>query len=117
MDKKASRIRRATKARRKIAELGAIRLCIHRTPRHVYAQIIAASGSEIIASASTVEKAIRDQVKNTGNSEAAAVIGKTIAERALEKGVSEVAFDRSGFQYHGRVAALAEAAREAGLKF
>ncbi|CAH0534517.1 50S ribosomal protein L18 [Vibrio stylophorae] len=117
MDKKASRIRRATRARRKIAELCVTRLVIHRTPRHVYAQVIAANGSEVIASASTVEKAIREQVKYTGNADAAKVVGKAIAERAIEKGISDVAFDRSGFQYHGRVAALAEAAREAGLKF
>ena len=113
MDKKASRIRRATRARRKIAELGANRLVVHRTPRHVYAQVIAPNGSVVIASASTVEKAIREQVKNTSNVDA----GKAIAERAIEKGISDVAFDRSGFQYHGRVAALADSAREAGLKF
>jgi large subunit ribosomal protein L18 len=83
----------------------------------VYAQVIAANGSEVIASASTVEKAIREQVKNTGNIEAAQAVGKTVAERALAKGVEAVAFDRAGFQYHGRVAALAESAREAGLKF
>ena len=117
MDKKASRIRRATRARRKIAELGATRLVVHRTPRHVYAQVISANGSEVIAAASTVEKAIREQVKNTGNVDAAKVIGQIIAERAIEKGILNVAFDRSGFQYHGRVAALADSAREAGLKF
>jgi len=117
MDKKASRIRRATRARRKIAELRVTRLVVHRTPRHVYAQVIAANGSEVIASASTVEKAIREQVKNTSNVDAAKVVGKAIAERAIEKGISGVAFDRSGFQYHGRVAALADSAREAGLKF
>ncbi|WP_407331556.1 50S ribosomal protein L18 [Enterovibrio sp. 27052020O] len=117
MDKKIARIRRATRARRKIAELGATRLVVHRTPRHVYAQVIAANGSEVIAAASTVEKAIRDQLKSTGNKDAAAAVGKAVAERALEKGIESVAFDRSGFQYHGRVAALADAAREAGLKF
>ncbi|UJF19479.1 50S ribosomal protein L18 [Vibrio sp. SS-MA-C1-2] len=117
MDKKTTRIRRATRARRKIAELEAIRLVVHRTPRHVYAQVIAPNGSEVLASASTVEKAIREQVKSTGNADAAKVVGKAIAERAIEKGISNVAFDRSGFQYHGRVAALADAAREAGLKF
>ncbi|PWI33655.1 50S ribosomal protein L18 [Vibrio albus] len=117
MDKKASRIRRATRARRKIAELRVNRLVVHRTPRHVYAQVIAANGSEVIAAASTVEKAIREQVTNTGNVDAAKAVGKAIAERAIEKGISDVAFDRSGFQYHGRVAALADAAREAGLKF
>ena len=117
MDKKIARIRRATRARRKIAELGAIRLVVHRTPRHVYAQVIASNGSEVIAAASTVEKAIREQLKGTGNKDAAGVVGKAIALRALEKGIEKVAFDRSGFQYHGRVAAVAEAAREAGLKF
>ncbi len=117
MDKKAARLRRATKARKKMQELGATRLVVHRTPRHIYAQVIAASGSEVLASASTVEKAIAEQVKYTGNADAAAVVGKAIAERALAKGVSTVAFDRSGFQYHGRVAALADAAREAGLQF
>lgn len=117
MDKKAARIRRATKARAKMLELGATRLVVHRTPRHIYAQIIAPNSTAVLASASTVEKALREQVKNTGNSDAAAVVGKVIAERALEKGVTAVAFDRSGFQYHGRVAALATAAREAGLQF
>ncbi|MBE1273308.1 MULTISPECIES: 50S ribosomal protein L18 [Enterovibrio] len=117
MDKKIARIRRATRARRKIAELGATRLVVHRTPRHVYAQVIAANGSEVIAAASTLEKAIREQLKGTGNKDAASAVGKAIAERALEKGIETVAFDRSGFQYHGRVAALADAAREAGLKF
>ncbi len=117
MDKKAARLRRATKARKKMQELGATRLVVHRTPRHIYAQVIAASGSEVLASASTVEKAIAEQVKYTGNADAAAAVGKAIAERALAKGVSTVAFDRSGFQYHGRVAALADAAREAGLQF
>ncbi len=117
MDKKASRLRRATRARKKIQELGANRLVVHRTPRHIYAQLIAANGSEVIAAASTVEKALAEQVKSTGNVDAAKLVGKAIAERALEKGVKVVAFDRSGFQYHGRVAALADAAREAGLQF
>ncbi|MCC4263550.1 MULTISPECIES: 50S ribosomal protein L18 [Oceanimonas] len=117
MDKKAARIRRATKARKKMLELGATRLVVHRTPRHIYAQVISPDSSAVLASASTVEKSVREQVKSTGNIDAAALIGKIIAERALEKGVKEVAFDRSGFQYHGRVAALAAAAREAGLQF
>lgn len=117
MDKKAARIRRATKARKKMLELGATRLVVHRTPRHIYAQVISPNSSAVLASASTVEKSVREQVKSTGNIDAAALIGKIIAERALEKGVKEVAFDRSGFQYHGRVAALAAAAREAGLQF
>lgn len=90
---------------------------VHRTPRHIYAQVIAPNGSETLVAASTTEKAINEQVKFTGNKDAAAVVGKIIAERALEKGITVVAFDRSGFQYHGRVQALADAAREAGLQF
>ncbi|WP_116475002.1 50S ribosomal protein L18 [Zobellella maritima] len=117
MDKKAARIRRATKARKKMLELGATRLVVHRTPRHIYAQVIAPNSSAVLASASTVEKSIREQVKYTGNIDAAAVVGKAVAERALANGVTNVAFDRSGFQYHGRVAALAAAARDAGLQF
>ncbi|OBW99904.1 50S ribosomal protein L18 [Gallibacterium genomosp. 1] len=117
MDKKLARIRRATRARRMIKEQGATRLVVHRTPRHIYAQVIAPNGSEVLATASTLEKAIREQVKYTGNKEAAAVVGKLVAERALGKGIKEVAFDRSGFKYHGRVQSLADAAREAGLQF
>jgi large subunit ribosomal protein L18 len=117
MDKKASRQRRARKARAKISELGMARLCIHRTPRHIYAQIIDTSGDKVLASASTVDKELRKDVKTTGNSDAAAAIGKAVAERAQAAGVTAVAFDRSGFKYHGRVKALADAAREAGLQF
>lgn len=117
MDKKSARLRRATRPRKKMQELGANRLVVHRTPRHIYAQLIAANGSEVLAAASTVEKAVRDQLKSTGNVDAAKTVGKLIAERAIEKGVQSVAFDRSGFRYHGRVAALADAAREAGLQF
>lgn len=117
MLKKSARIRRATKARAKMLELGATRLVVNRTPRHIYAQIIAPGSSAVLASASTVEKSVRELVKYTGNTDAATAVGKAIAERALEKGVKVVAFDRSGFQYHGRVAALATAAREAGLQF
>ncbi|WP_392566414.1 50S ribosomal protein L18 [Utexia brackfieldae] len=117
MDKKSARIRRATKARRKIQELRATRLVVHRTPRHIYAQIIAPNGSEVLAAASTLEKAISENLKFTGNKDAAVAIGKAIAERALAKDIKVVAFDRSGFQYHGRVQALADAAREAGLQF
>ena len=113
MDKKSARIRRATRARRKLKELGATRLVVHRTPRHIYAQVIAPNGSEVLVAASTVEKAIAEQLKYTGNKDA----GKAVAERALEKGIKDVSFDRSGFQYHGRVQALADAAREAGLQF
>ena len=114
MDKKSARIRRAARARHMMREQGVTRLVIHRTPRHIYAQVIAPNGSEVLAAASTVEKAIREQVKYTGNKDAAAVVGKLVAERALAKGV---AFDRSGFKYHGRVQTLADAAREAGLQF
>ncbi|WNC69049.1 50S ribosomal protein L18 [Thalassotalea psychrophila] len=117
MDKKTSRLRRAKRTRAKISELGANRLVVFRTPRHIYAQLIAATGSEVIASASTLDKEVRESVKATGNKEAAAAVGKAIAERAAAKGITNVAFDRSGFLYHGRVQVLAEAAREAGLKF
>ena len=114
-DKKVSRIRRARRARIKIRELGATRLCVHRTPNHIYAQIIASNGGSVIASASTLEKDLR--AGKTGNVEAAQAVGKLIADRAKAAGVEEVAFDRSGFKYHGRVKALADAAREAGLQF
>ncbi|GLP97727.1 50S ribosomal protein L18 [Paraferrimonas sedimenticola] len=116
MDKKSSRLRRATRARAKIQELGVNRLVIHRTPRHIYAQVISPE-AQVLAAASTVEKAVAAELKGTGNVDAAKVVGKTIAERAIEKGVKSVAFDRSGFKYHGRVQALADAAREAGLQF
>lgn len=116
MDKKSSRIRRARKTRAKISELAVPRLSIHRTPRHIYAQVIDASGSEVVASASTVQADMKSQVKYSGNIDAATAVGKAIAEKALAAGVSSVAFDRSGFKYHGRVKALADAAREAGLK-
>ena len=117
MNKKSARLRRATRARIKISELAAHRLVVNRTPRHIYAQLIAPSGSEVLASASTVETELAGSLKGTGNSAAAAAIGKAIAERAIEKGIKSVAFDRSGFKYHGRVKALADAAREAGLQF
>lgn len=118
MDKKASRLRRACRARAKIRELGEHRLTIHRTPRHIYAQVIAPNGAEVVAAASTVEKSIAGSIEGgTGNAAAAAVVGKMVAERAKEKGVERVAFDRAGFRYHGRVKALADAAREAGLQF
>ncbi|QGU32785.1 50S ribosomal protein L18 [Thermochromatium tepidum] len=120
MDKKQARLRRATRARAKMRELGVYRLCVHRTPRHTYAQIIAPGkgGDRVLASASTVEKALAAQITgNKANIAAAVVIGKAIAERALAVGVETVAFDRSGFRYHGRLKALADAAREGGLKF
>jgi large subunit ribosomal protein L18 len=99
----------------KIRELGATRLCVNRTPRHIYAQVIGADGDRVVASASTLEEELRSG--STGNAEAAALVGKLVAERAVAAGVKQVAFDRSGFKYHGRVKALADAAREAGLKF
>lgn len=117
MDKKLTRIRRASRARYMMKEKGVTRLVIHRTPRHIYAQVIAPNGSEVLAAASTVEKLISEQVKYTGNKDAAVIVGKIIAERALAKGISNVAFDRSGFKYHGRIQSLADAAREAGLQF
>lgn len=117
MDKKASRQRRARKTRAKIRELRKARLCIHRTPRHIYAQIIDGTGDKVLASASTLDKELRADIKGTGNAAAAAAIGKAVAERAKAAGVSAVAFDRSGFKYHGRVKALADAARESGLEF
>lgn len=114
-DKKASRLRRARRARAKISELRVNRLCVHRTPRHIYAQIIDPTGGKVLASASTVEKDLKS--KATGNIEAATSVGSLIAERAKSAGITEVAFDRSGFKFHGRVKALADAAREAGLAF
>ncbi|MGD8429447.1 MAG: 50S ribosomal protein L18 [Ectothiorhodospiraceae bacterium] len=117
MDKKAARLRRARRARGKIRELGAVRLCVFRTPRHTYAQIIASEADRTLASASTLEKEVLGDLGNGGNVDAAKAVGKAIAERAKAAGISEVAFDRSGFRYHGRVRALADAAREAGLKF
>ena len=117
IDKNISRLRRAAKTRATIARLKAVRMTVHRTNTHIYAQIIDATGSKVLASASTAEKEVRGQVKSGSNKEAAAVVGKRIAERAKAAGVSNVAFDRSGFAYHGRVKALAEAAREAGLTF
>ena len=118
MDKKTARIRRATKARAKIRELGVHRLSVFRTPRHIYAQLIAPTGDRVLASASTLDKSLRAEISgSSGNVQAATLVGKAIAERAKEAGVEKVAFDRSGFRYHGRVKALAEAARENGLQF
>ena len=112
-----NRLRRARKTRAKIAELKVTRLSVHRTNTHIYAQIIAESGDMVIASASTVEAEVRKNLKNGGNIEAAALIGKLIAEKAVKAGVTTVAFDRSGYKYHGRIKALADAARENGLSF
>ncbi|MGB5625639.1 MAG: 50S ribosomal protein L18 [Woeseiaceae bacterium] len=117
MDKKQNRLRRARRGRAKIRELEATRLTIHRTPRHIYAQVIGAHNNQVLASASTLEAEVRKGVKSGGNVEAAAIVGARIAEKAKAAGIDTVAFDRSGFRYHGRVKALADAAREAGLKF
>ncbi|MDR1647930.1 MAG: 50S ribosomal protein L18 [Zoogloeaceae bacterium] len=117
MNKKEARLRRARRSRAKIAELKAVRLSVHRTNAHIYAQIISPCGSKVLAAASSLEAEVKKDVKNGGNTAAASAIGKLIAERAKAAGVETVAFDRSGFQYHGRVKALAEAARENGLKF
>ena len=117
MEKKQRRQRRSRRTRAKIRQLEVTRLCVHRTPRHIYAQIIAPEGNRVIASASTLAKELRKDLKTSGNKEAAAAVGKLIAERAKAAGVERVAFDRSGFNYHGRIKALADAAREAGLSF
>lgn len=116
MNTKEARLRRARKTRAKIAELKAVRLCVHRTNCHIYAQVYSGCGTRVLAAASTIESDVRKQVSSGGSVEAATVVGKLIAERAKAQGVVEAAFDRSGFRYHGRVKALAEAARECGLK-
>jgi large subunit ribosomal protein L18 len=117
MEKKQSRLRRARRARAKQKELVAYRLSVHRTPRHMYAQVISPDGGQVVAAASTLQKDVREGLKATGNVEAAVAVGKSIAEKAKAAGVTKVAFDRSGFRYHGRVKALADAARENGLQF
>ncbi|RMX03599.1 50S ribosomal protein L18 [Corticibacter populi] len=116
LNKKEQRLRRARQTRIRIAKLGAARLTVHRTNQHIYATIISGDGARVLATASTQESEVRGNVKG-GNAEAAALIGKRIAEKAKAAGVEKVAFDRAGFAYHGRVKALAEAAREAGLQF
>ena len=117
IDKKQSRLRRSRRTRAKIAELKVVRLTVNRSNSHIYAQVIDSSGGKVLASASSAEKALRADMKNGSNIKAAAVVGKLIAEKAKKAGVETVAFDRSGYRFHGRVKALAEAAREAGLKF
>lgn len=117
MDKKASRLKRALKLRSKIRKQDVNRLTIHKTSQHIYAQVLSKDGTTTIASASTTQADIKANLKGTGNIEAATEVGKIIAQKAVAAGVTEVAFDRSGFKYHGRVKALADAAREAGLKF
>jgi large subunit ribosomal protein L18 len=121
IDKKASRLRRSRQTRLKIAELGVTRLAVHRTNQHIYATVVSGDGTKVLASASTVEVEVRKELSDKsgkgGNINAAAAVGKRVAEKARAVGVETVAFDRGGFRYHGRVKALADAAREAGLKF
>lgn len=117
MDKKSARLKRALKLRCKIKKQEVNRLTIHRTSQHIYAQVLSVDGTATLASASTIQVDIKSSLKNTSNINAASEVGKKIAERAIAAGVTQVAFDRSGFKYHGRVKALADAAREAGLKF
>jgi large subunit ribosomal protein L18 len=117
MDKRTTRLRRAKKTRARISAQKVARLCIHRTPKHIYAQIISEDGSTVVASSSTVQAEIKKEIGFGGNKDAAKIVGKTIAEKAKAAGIESVAFDRSGFKFHGRVKELAEAARENGLQF
>jgi large subunit ribosomal protein L18 len=117
LSSKERRSRRAIKVRQHIRELDVHRLTVHRTPRHIYAQVFDAQGQNVLATASTVQEALKKDLKGTGNVDAAKAVGREIATRAKAAGISKVAFDRSGFRYHGRVKALADAAREAGLEF
>jgi len=117
MNKNESRLRRAKATRAHIRKLGVARLSVHRTGQHLYAQVFDASGQTVVAAASTVQKSVAEGLKGTKNLTAAAAVGKAVAERALAAGVESVAFDRSGFRYHGRIKALADAAREGGLEF
>lgn len=118
MDKKLARLRRARRTRANIKNIGVHRLCVYKTPRHIYAQIITPAGNQVLASASTVDKTFKQQDNAYGgNMTAASTIGQLIAQRAQAAGVTQVAFDRSGFKYHGRIKALADAARQHGLNF
>lgn len=117
IEKKTARLRRAAQTRRKIHQLKTARLAVHRTNTHIYAQLYSADGGRVLTSASTAEKEVRVQLANGGNKAAATAVGRRIAERAKQLGIERVAFDRSGYKYHGRIKALADAAREAGLKF
>jgi large subunit ribosomal protein L18 len=116
-DKNEARVRRARQTRLKIREIGAVRLTVHRTNSHIYAQLTSSGGDKVLASASTLEKEVRAQLKSGGNRKAAEAVGARIAEKAKQAGIEAVAFDRAGYRYHGRVKALAEAARAGGLKF
>jgi large subunit ribosomal protein L18 len=116
-EKNLSRLRRARQTRLRIREVGAVRLTVHRTNAHIYAQITSAAGDKVLATASSVDKDLRGQLKNGGNRKAAEAVGSRIAAKAKEKGIESVAFDRAGYRYHGRVKALADAARAGGLKF
>lgn len=115
--KKAARMRRARKARAQIRRLGKPRLTVHRSGRHIYAQVVSDEAGKVLAAASTVQQPVREGLESTSNKDAAKAVGKAVAEKAVAAGVTEVAFDRSGFRYHGRVKELADAAREGGLKF
>ena len=117
LDKNPARLRRARQTRLKIREIGAVRLTVHRTNLHIYAQITSAGGEKVLASASSAEKDLRGKLKTGGNRKAAEAVGQRIAEKAKAAGIEKVAFDRAGYRYHGRVKALAEAARSGGLKF
>jgi large subunit ribosomal protein L18 len=116
-DKNQARVRRARQTRLKIREIGAVRLTVHRTNSHIYAQLTSSAGEKVLASASTLEKEVREQIRNGGNRKAAEAVGARIAQKAKQAGSESVAFDRAGYRYHGRVKALAEAARAGGLKF
>ena len=116
-DKNEARVRRARQTRLKIREIGAVRLTVHRTNSHIYAQLTSSAGDRVLASASTLEKEVREQLKNGGDRKAAEAVGARIAQKAKQAGIEAVAFDRAGYRYHGRVKALAEAARAGGLKF
>src|SRR3990167_2784012 len=117
MNKRNTRLRRAKRTRKKILELGVMRLSVHKTSRHMYAQLITSDVAKTLVSASTLDKELKDKIKVTGNIDAAKEVGKLLAGRALKAGIDSVAFDRSGFLYHGRIKALADAAREVGLQF
>ncbi|MEM9102722.1 MAG: 50S ribosomal protein L18 [Pseudomonadota bacterium] len=117
MSKKIARLKRAKRSRIKMRELGTTRLVVHRTSKHIYAQVVSADENRVVVSASTAENDVKSSAKYTGNIDSAKAVGQLVAKRAIEAGVTEVAFDRSGFKYHGRIKALADAAREGGLQF